>query len=119
MARNEFTCDCSIIHEDIVKMVLNKMPDDKLFYNLADFFKIFGDTTRSKILWALDQNELCVCDIANILNMTKSSISHQLSTLRRSNIVKCRKVGKTVYYSLDDDHVQDLFELGIDHISHN
>lgn len=119
MARNEFTCDCNIIHEDIVSKVLNDMPENKLFYNLADFFKIFGDTTRAKILWALDQNELCVCDIANILNMTKSSISHQLSTLRRTNIVKCRKVGKTVYYSLDDNHVKKLFELGVEHIKHN
>lgn len=119
MAKNEFTCDCSIIHQDIVEKVLKNMPSDKLFNNLADFFKIFGDTTRSKILWALDQNELCVCDIANILNMTKSSISHQLGTLRRASIVKCKKVGKTVYYSLDDDHVQKLFELGIEHISHN
>jgi ArsR family transcriptional regulator len=118
MSRNEFTCDCSIIHEDIVKKVLKNMPNNQMFYNLADLFKIFGDTTRTKILWALDQNELCVCDIANILNMTKSAVSHQLGTLRKTNIVKCRKVGKTVYYSLDDNHVKKLFELGIEHISH-
>ena len=94
------------------------MPEDDLFNKLAEFFKILGDTTRAKILFALDQNEMCVCDIANVLGMSKSSISHQLGTLRRMNIVKCRKQGKEVYYTIDDDHVQKLFELGIEHIEH-
>ena len=94
------------------------MPEDDLFNKLAEFFKILGDTTRAKILFALDQNEMCVCDIANVLRMSKSSISHQLGTLRRMNIVKCRKQGKEVYYTIDDDHVQKLFELGIEHIEH-
>ena len=85
---------------------------------LAEFFKILGDTTRAKILYALDQNEMCVCDIANVLGMSKSSISHQLGTLRRSGIVRCRKEGKEVYYTLDDEHVKGLFELGIEHIEH-
>ena len=96
MSKNEFICDCNIIHENIVKDTLSKMPEDDLFNKLAEFFKILGDTTRAKILFALDQNEMCVCDIANVLRMSKSSISHQLGTLRRMNIVKCRKQGKEV-----------------------
>lgn len=118
MSKNEFICDCNIIHENIVKDTLSKMPEDDLFNKLAEFFKILGDTTRAKILFALDQNEMCVCNIANVLGMSKSSISHQLGTLRRMNIVKCHKQGKEVYYTIDDDHVQKLFELGIEHIEH-
>ena len=97
MSRNEFICDCNVIHQDIVNSTLKNMADENLFNKLAEFFKILGDTTRTKILFALDQNEMCVCDIANVLNMSKSSISHQLGTLRRSGIVKCRTVGKEVY----------------------
>lgn len=118
MLKSEFTCDCNIIHEDVVKNALKKMPDEKTFNKLAEFFKILGDQTRTKILFALDQNEMCVCDIANVLGMTKSSISHQLAFLRRSGIVKCRKEGKEVYYMLDDDHVKELFEVGMEHIEH-
>lgn len=118
MSKNEYTCDCNIIHESIVKGTLSKMPDEDIFNKLAEFFKILGDITRTKILFALDQNEMCVCDIANVLGMTKSSISHQLGMLRRSGIVKCRKEGKEVYYMLDDDHVKELFEVGIEHINH-
>ena len=118
MSRNEFICDCNIIHQEVVKDTLNKIPKDDIFFKLAEFFKILGDTTRTKILFALDQNEMCVCDIANVLNMSKSSISHQLGTLRRSGIVKCRKQGKEVYYTLDDEHIKQLFEVGLEHIEH-
>ncbi len=118
MSKNEFICDCNIIHQDIVKQTLKNMPNENLFNKLAEFFKILGDTTRTKILFVLDKNEMCVCDIANVLGMSKSSISHQLGTLRRSGIVKCRKEGKEVYYMLDDDHVKQLFEIGIEHIEH-
>ncbi len=118
MSRNEFSCDCSVIHKEIVEKTLNNMPEEDEFNKLAEFFKILGDTTRVRILHALDQNEMCVCDIANVLNMTKSSISHQLGTLRRSGIVKCRKVGKEVFYMLDDEHVQKVFEVGFEHIEH-
>ena len=118
MSKNEFICDCNIIHNDIVKDTLSKMPEDDIFNKLAEFFKILGDTTRAKILFALDQNEMCVCDIANVLGMSKSSISHQLGTLRRSGIVKCRKSGKEVFYMLDDEHIQKVFEVGIEHIEH-
>ena len=116
MSKNEFICDCNIVHDDIVKDTLSKMPEDDLFNKLAEFFKILGDTTRAKILFALDQNEMCVCDIANVLGMSKSSISHQLGTLRRSGIIKCRKSGKEVFYQLDDEHVKEVFEIGKEHI---
>lgn len=118
MAKNEFICDCNVIHQDVVSEVSNKMLNESLLYKITDFYKIMGDSTRIKILYALDQKEMCVCDIANVLNMSKSSISHQLSTLRRSNIVKCRKVGKEVYYMLDDEHVRKVIEIGIEHIEH-
>ncbi len=118
MSINEFICDCNIIHQEVVNKTLQKMPKPELFNKLAEFFKIIGDPTRTKILFALDQNEMCVCDIANVLNMSKSSISHQLATLRKSGIVKCRREGKEVYYTLDDDHVKQVFEVGIEHIEH-
>lgn len=118
MAKNEFVCDCNVIHKDIVENTLKQMQDEELFLKLAEFFKILGDTTRVKILFALDKNEMCVCDIANVLNMSKSSISHQLGTLRRCGIVKCKKVGKEVFYMLDDEHIKDVFEIGFEHIEH-
>ena len=116
MAKNEFICDCNIIHKEVVDDTLKKMPEQDLFNKIAEFFKILGDTTRTKILFALDTNEMCVCDIANVLNMSKSSISHQLGTLRRCGIVKCKKIGKEVFYTLDDEHVQEVFEIGFKHI---
>lgn len=116
MARNEFSCDCNVIHEDAVNDVLSKMPNENIFCRLAFLFKLIGDTTRCRILFALDQREMCVCDLSNVLNMTKSSVSHQLATLRQSGIVKCRKSGKEVYYTLDDDHIFKLFEIGLEHI---
>ena len=118
MSKNEFVCDCNIIYEDIVKDTINKMADEELLNKLAEFFKIVGDTTRVKILYALDKNELCVCDIANVVGMSKSSVSHQLSALRKSGIVKGKKVGKEVFYTLDDEHVKQVFEVGIEHIEH-
>ncbi len=118
MSKNEFVCDCNIIHEELVNSTISKMKDDDTINRVAEFFKILGDTTRVKILFALDQNELCVCDIANILNMSKSSISHQLGTLRRCGIVKCKKIGKEVFYMLDDEHVKEVFEVGMEHIEH-
>ena len=118
MSKNEFICDCNVIHQDVVNNTMQNMLQTDTFNKLAEFFKIIGDTTRTKILFALDQNEMCVCDIANVLGMSKSSISHQLGTLRRSGIVKCRKVGKEVFYMLDDDHIKKVFEIGIEHIEH-
>ena len=118
MARNEFVCDCNVIHKELVEETIKNMPNEDLFYRLAEFFKILGDTTRVRILYVLDKNEMCVCDIANVLGMTKSSISHQLGTLRRCGIVKCRKVGKEVFYMLDDEHIKEVFEIGSKHIEH-
>lgn len=118
MAKNEFICDCNIIHQEIVYDTIKKMPEEDTFNKIAEFFKILGDTTRSKIIFALDNNEMCVCDIANVLSMSKSSISHQLGTLRRSGIVKCRRQGKEVYYMLDDEHVKEVFEIAQKHIEH-
>lgn len=118
MAKNEFVCDCNVIHQDVVENTIKQMADEDMLNKLAEFFKILGDTTRTKILYALDKNEMCVCDIANVLNMSKSSISHQLGTLRCSGIVKCRKVGKEVFYTLDDEHVKEVFEVGMEHIEH-
>ena len=118
MSKNEFTCDCNIIHKETVDKAKNSMPKEQTFYNLADFYKLLGDSTRLKIISVLDQHEMYVCDIANTLSMTKSSISHQLSTLRRSGIVKCRKEGKEVYYTLDDEHINKVFEIALEHIEH-
>jgi ArsR family transcriptional regulator len=116
MTKEDLVCDCDVIHSDIVDNAKARMPDENDLYDLADFFKIFGDSTRVKIIWALDENEMCVCDIAVLLNMTKSAISHQLRTLRQADLVKYRREGKTVYYSLKDDHVKDIFEKGMEHI---
>ena len=118
MSKNEFVCDCNAIHKDVIDKISKEMLNDDLFYKIADFYKILGDTTRMKILYALDKGEMCVCDIANLLSMSKSSISHQLGTLRRSGIVRCRKVSKEVYYMLDDDHIKKVIEIGIEHIEH-
>ena len=111
-------CDCNVIHENVVEDVKSKMLDNEFITEISTFFKILGDNTRVKILFALDHNEMCVCDIANVLGMSKSSISHQLGALRKSGIVKCRKEGKEVYYMLDDEHVKKVFEIGIEHIEH-
>ena len=85
---------------------------------MASLFKLIGDSTRCRILFALDQEEMCVCDLANVLNMTKSSVSHQLAVLRKSGVVRCRRSGKEVYYMLDDEHIERLFEIGLEHMNH-
>jgi ArsR family transcriptional regulator len=109
-------CDCNVIHEDVVERVRGEMPDVKDFYDLANLYKCFADKTRVQILWALCMEEMCVCDLAVLLRMTKSAISHQLNSLRLANLVKYDKQGKVVYYSLADDHVKDIFSKGIEHI---
>lgn len=110
-------CDCDVIHEDIVNHVKAKMPKEESLYDLAELFKVFGDSTRIKILWALDEAEMCVCDIAVLLNMTQSAISHQLRVLKQAKLVKNRKEGKIVYYSLNDEHVRQIFDQGLIHIN--
>jgi ArsR family transcriptional regulator len=109
-------CDCNVIHENIVKMVKEQLPPEEELYELADVFKVFGDTTRIRILCALFESEMCVCDIAYLLNMTLSAISHQLRLLKQSRLVKARRDGKTVYYSLDDQHVKMIFDQGLIHV---
>ena len=116
MNKNMPVCDCAVIHEKVVKRVRKAMPKDEEFYELADLYKMFSDSTRVRILWALFCEEMCVCDIAVLLGMTKSAISHQLRALRLANLVKYDKRGKEVYYSLADDHVKDIFEKGFEHI---
>lgn len=114
--KNYAVCDCDVIHADMVESARSNMPEDEKLYDLADFFKIFGDSTRIKILWALDKNEMCVCDLAVLLNMTKSAISHQLKTLRQEKLVKYRRDGKNAFYSLQDEHVKNILEVGLEHI---
>lgn len=115
---NEFlNCNCNVIHQDIINLVKEKMPHEENLYDLAELFKVFGDTTRIKILWALAESEMCVCDIAALLNMTQSAISHQLRVLKQARLVKHRKDGKVVYYSLDDEHVKQIFNQGLIHIN--
>lgn len=116
MKETDINCDCEVIHPDIVDKVKLVMPDEDELYDLSDFFKVLGDSTRVKMMWALDECEMCVCDLAVLLNMTKSAISHQLKALRAANLVKHRKEGKVVFYSLTDDHVKEIVEKGLEHI---
>jgi ArsR family transcriptional regulator len=109
-------CDCEVIHEEVVKRVRKSMPEDEDFYDLAGLYKMFADSTRVRILWALSRQRMCVCDIAVLLGMTKSAISHQLKSLRLANLVRYEKKGKVVYYVLSNSHVKDIFEKGFEHI---
>lgn len=109
-------CEVTIMHEDIISEVKEKLPEEEVLYDLAELFKVFGDSTRIKILCALFESEMCVCDIAALLNMTHSAISHQLRVLKSAKLVKNRKAGKVVYYSLADDHIKRIFDQGLAHI---
>lgn len=113
---NKNVCNCDVVHDNVVDTVKSKMPDENMLSDLSDFFKVIGDNTRIKIIWALDESEMCVCDIASVLNMTKSAVSHQLKTLRNAKLVKFRKTGKEVFYSLADNHIKEIFEQGLEHI---
>ena len=110
-------CDCDVIHGDTVEKVKKLMPEKPTFGELAELYKMFSDNTRLRILWALNCSDMCVCDLAVLLGMTKSAISHQLKSLRLSNLVKFERQGKVVYYSLADDHVKSIFEKGFEHIN--
>lgn len=110
-------CECEIIHADVVQAVQQQLLDQDAYIALATLFKLFGDSTRVRILHALEQHELCVCDLAALLGMTKSAISHQLKSLRLSRLVKYRRDGQNVYYSLADDHVKKIIDMGYEHIS--
>ena len=109
-------CDFIHVHEQVVKQVMDVMPQGDELQQLAEFFRVFGDSTRIRILYALSQSELCVCDIATLLGMSQSAISHQLRFLKQARLVKSRKNGKTVYYALCDDHIQTILAQGIAHV---
>ncbi len=111
-------CDCDVIHQDVVDYVSERMPQNDEFYALANLYKMFADSTRIKILWALSCKDMCVCDLAALLGMTKSAISHQLKSLRLSNLVRPDRQGKIVFYSLADDHVKEIFIKGFEHTHH-
>ena len=109
-------CEVNEIHLDLLNKVRGLMPDEDDLYDLAELFKVFGDSTRIRILFVLFEAEMCVCDLAEALNMTQSAISHQLRILKQSKLVKSRREGKQVFYSLDDDHVQTIVGQGLEHI---
>jgi ArsR family transcriptional regulator len=104
------------IHHEIVRNVSGKLPDRVRLHNLAEFFKIFGDGTRIAIIWALSESEMCGCDLCAVLNMKQSAVSHQLKTLRQARVVKSRREGKHIFYSLDDEHVRHLLTFGMQHL---
>lgn len=110
-------CEFIHAHKELVDEVHEKMPDEELLYDLAELFKIFGDSTRIKILYVLFEAEMCVCDIALTLGASQSAVSHQLRCLKQSKLVKCRREGKTVFYSLADAHVRTIINQGMEHIS--
>ena len=104
------------VHEEVVKKVLETLPDEEELYDLAELFKVFGDSTRIRILHALFESELCVGDIAQILNLSQSAVSHQLKLLKDAKLVRFRREGKIIFYSLDDDHVRTILSMGMENI---
>ncbi len=110
------SCDCCEIHENLLKIVNDTLPEETELYDLAELFKVFGDSTRIRILYVLFEAEVCVCDLAEALNMTQSAISHQLKILKQSRLVKSRREGKSVFYSLADAHVRTIIDQGREHI---
>ena len=109
-------CSTTVIHGDILEEVKENLPEEETLYDLAEIFKVFGDTTRIKILCSLFEHEMCVCDMAALLNITQSAVSHQLRVLKQARLVKFRREGKVVYYSLDDEHVKNIFNEGLNHV---
>lgn len=116
MGKSELKCDCNIIHSDVVNEAKKCLLKDETLSNMSLFYKAMSDSTRIKIINLLKDNELCVCDISAILNLTKSTVSHQLKYLRELNLIKCKKLCKEVWYSLADDHVKEVFEISLEHI---
>lgn len=116
--KEEYIEECldTTIHKENINKVLNDMPDDNTICDLADLFKVFGDSTRIKIIYSISKKELCVCDIAETISMTHSAVSHQLKNLKQARLVKSRKDGKIVYYSLDDEHIKGIFNQSLEHI---
>lgn len=109
-------CEKVEVHEDLLRIVEQTMPEETELYDLAELFKVFGDSTRIRILFVLSSAEVCVCDLARVLNMTQSAISHQLRILKQNKLVKSRREGKSIFYSLADGHVSTIIAQGRDHI---
>ena len=114
--RKDEVCDGFEVHEDLLKIVDETLPEETELYDLAELFKVFGDSTRIRILFVLFEAEVCVCDLAKALNMTQSAISHQLRILKQNKLVKSRREGKSIFYSLADDHVRTIINQGREHI---
>ena len=112
----ELRCEETCVHEDLLKIVSEKLPDEDELYDLAELFKVFGDSTRIRILFVLFEAEVCVCDLAEALNMTQSAVSHQLKILKQSKLVKSRRDGKSIFYSLADEHVVSIIAQGLEHV---
>ena len=112
-------CDAVEVHENLLKIVNETMPEETELYDLAELFKVFGDSTRIRILFVLFEAEVCVCNLAQVLQMTQSAISHQLKILKQNKLVKSRREGKSIFYSLADDHVRTIIAQGCDHIEEN
>ncbi len=110
------TCVTEGIHRETIRSVKHNMPDPVAVYELADLFKLFGDSTRLGILWALSESEMCVCDLCALLKMKQPAVSHQLKNLKQTRIVKARRDGKVIYYSLDDEHIRKLLNVGMEHV---
>lgn len=116
MTKHAQCCEEQCVHKELVDKVLEELPDEDALYDLAELFKVFGDSTRVRILFALFEAELCVCDLSEALDMTQSAISHQLQILRTNKLVKSRREGKQIYYSLADEHVVTIMAQGLNHI---
>lgn len=117
MENKSESCSCNVIHKEVVENVKNKLPKEETLYDLAELFKVFGDSTRIKIICSLFESEMCVCDLSVLLNISQSAISHQLRVLKSARLVKFRRAGKVIYYSLDDEHIKQIFDAGLHHIS--
>ena len=117
MENKSESCSCNVIHKEVVENVKNKVPKEETLYDLAELFKVFGDSTRIKIICSLFESEMCVCDLSVLLNISQSAISHQLRVLKSARLVKLRRAGKVIYYSLDDEHIKQIFDAGLHHIT--
>ena len=117
MENKSESCSCNVIHKEVVENVKNKLPKEEILYDLAELFKVFGDSTRIKIICSLFESEMCVCDLSVLLNISQSAISHQLRVLKSARLVKFRRAGKVIYYSLDDEHIKQIFDAGLHHIT--
>lgn len=117
MENKSESCSCNVIHKEVVENVKNKLPKEETLYDLAELFKVFGDSTRIKIICSLSESEMCVCDLSVLLNISQSAISHQLRVLKSARLVKFRRAGKVIYYSLDDEHIKQIFDAGLHHIT--